>query len=337
MAASTIPKTMNAVRFDKIGGPEVLEYTSSEPVPALRDGEVLVRNNFVGVNFIDTYFRTGVYKAPFPQIPGREAAGVIADVHPSAHDLLSALGLKVGDRVAYLGTRACATYAAVLATKLVAIPESVPSDVAAAVLLQGLTATTFVREAGQVKKGQWVLVQAAAGGVGLNLCQILREVGAKVIGCASTEEKCELAKKHGAEWTILSGAEDLVDQVSKITGQHGVDVIFDGVGKDTFESAMAMIARKGTIVSFGNASGLVPPVDILRLGPKCIRLMRPVVNNYLVEREELEQYSSELFGWVSSGGIKTNVYKTYGLKDVAQAQIDLTSRKTTGKLVIRID
>jgi NADPH2:quinone reductase len=334
---ASIPKTMNAIRFDRLGGPEVLQYVSDEPVPTLKDGEILVRNEFVGVNFIDTYFRSGVYKAPLPQIPGREAVGTIAAAHPSVLSSLLSLGLKVGDHVVYMGTGACATYTAVAAAKAVTVPEEVPSDVAAAGFLQGLTADTFVREAGQVRKGQWVLVQAAAGGVGLILCQILRDVGAKVVGCASTEEKCALAKEHGAEWTLLSGDADLVSKVDEITGGHGIDVVFDGVGKDTFENAMAMVARKGTIVSFGNASGVIPPVDILRLGPKCIRLMRPVVNNYLVERHELEQYSRDLFQMIRSNAVKINIHKTYDLKDVAQAQIDLSGRKTTGKLIIKID
>ena len=244
-----IPSNMKAVQIDKNGGTEVLEYRDVA-VPNLEDGQVLVRNEFCGVNYIDTYFRSGLYKSPgFPMTLGREAAGQVVAVHSSVTS-----GVKVGDRVVFMGgaTGAYAQYTTVPAGKIVKLPEALSSEKAAAVYLQGLTAWTFVREAGNVQKGQWCLVHAAAGGVGLLLTQMLRSVGAKIIGTASTDEKLEIARKNGAEYTINS-KDDLVAKVKEITGGHGVDVIFDGIGKDTFDADLEMIAMKGNLISFGNS------------------------------------------------------------------------------------
>ncbi|KAJ3962817.1 hypothetical protein N0V92_000384, partial [Colletotrichum tropicale] len=210
---------------------------------------VLVRNEYAGINYIDTYFRTGLYKAPLPQVLGREGAGTVVSAHPSVSSSFSP-----GDRVVYMGPYSSyATYSAVPASSLLRIPDALGTDAAAAALLQGLTAWTFIREAGVVQKGEWVLVHAAAGGVGLQLVQMLRAVGAKVIGTTSSDEKCALAKKNGAEWIVNSKSQDLAAEVKKITDGHGVDVIFDGVGKATFDSDLEMAARKGRLVVFGNA------------------------------------------------------------------------------------
>lgn len=245
-----IPSTMKAVQISQNGGLDVLEHKDI-PVPALKDGQVLVRNDFAGINFIDTYFRSGLYPAPgFPLTLGREAAGEVIAAHASVANL------QPGARVVYMGgeTGSYAQYTAVAADKVVPIPDALSTEKAAAVYLQGLTAWTFVREAGTVNAGQWTLVHAAAGGVGLLLVQMLRSVGAKVIGTASSEEKMELARKNGAEWTINSH-DDVVAKVKEITGGHGIDAIFDGVGKATFDADLEMIALKGNLISFGNAVG----------------------------------------------------------------------------------
>ncbi|KAL3953897.1 hypothetical protein ACCO45_011853 [Purpureocillium lilacinum] len=307
---------MKAVQIAKNGGPEVLEL-NDVPVPQPAPNQVLVRNRFSGVNFIDTYFRTG--------LPLGEVVAAGADVPPALR--------QPGTRVVYMDQATYAQFSAVPADKVVVIPDALTYERAAAAFLQGLTAWTFVREAGEVKPGQWTLVHAAAGGVGLLLVQMLRSVGAKIIGTASSKEKCELARQNGAEWTVNSH-DDVVAKVKEITGGHGVDVIFDGVGKATFDADLEMIAMKGHLISFGNASGAVPPLSILKLGPKNVKLMRPVVNGYVAERADLERYSAELFDLITSGKVNVAIHKTYALKDVAQAHQDIESRKTTGKLLI---
>lgn len=247
-----IPATMKAVQIAKNGGPEVLEYVDI-PVPTPSAGQVLVKNHFSGINYIDTYFRSGLYAAPYLPLPlGREASGEIVAVHDSVS------GFAPGTRVAYMAGAPAATYAeytAVDAVKVVAIPEGLSSEEAAAIYLQGLTAWTFIREAGEVKPGQWTFVHAAAGGVGTLLVQMLKTVGAKVIASASTDEKLALAKKYGADYLVNSN-DDIVGKVKEITGGHGIDAIFDGVGKATFEADLQMIALKGHLISFGNAVSL---------------------------------------------------------------------------------
>lgn len=327
-----VPSSMRTVQINKNGGVEVLEH-NTVPVPTPAANEVLIRNRFSGINFIDTYFRTGLYPAPaFPLTLGREGAGEVVSVGDSVPaDIAPALGTNV----VYMHTAAYGEYVAVPADKVVPVPEGVSLENAAAVFLQGLTAWTFVREAADVKAGQWTLVHAAAGGVGLLLCQMLRSVGAKVIGTASTAEKLELARANGAEWTINSN-DDVVAKVKEITGGHGIDAILDGVGKVTFEPDMEMVALKGQIISFGNASGAVDPVNILRLGAKNVRLMRPQVYGYITQRHELERYAGELFDMVKSGKLNVAIHKVYPLADVAQAHKDIESRKTTGKLLLQI-
>ncbi|KAL2875891.1 hypothetical protein SGCOL_008887 [Colletotrichum sp. CLE4] len=331
-SGSSPPQIMTGIQIPRTGGTEVLTHHTDLPLPALGENQVLVRNEYAGINYIDTYFRTGLYAAPLPITPGREGAGTVVKSHPSVS------GFKEGDRVVYMGPfGSYSGYSAVNAAQLLHIPDALPTDKAAAALLQGLTAWTFIREAGEVQKGDWVLVHAAAGGVGLQLVQMLRAVGAKVIGTTSSDEKCALAKKNGAEYIVNSRSQDLVEEVKKITGGHGVDVIFDGVGKATFDSDIEMAARKGRLVVFGNASGAVPPFDILKLGPKNLKVMRPIVNGYTATREELEKYSTELFDMITSGKVEVAIHKAYPLKDVKQAHEDLESRNTTGKLILKVD
>ncbi|KAM0276940.1 hypothetical protein ACHAQH_006225 [Verticillium albo-atrum] len=335
MASSALPQSMPAIQITKTGDPSVLALNTTS-VPAVAEGHVLVRNAYAGINYIDTYFRTGLYPTAadaFPLTLGREGAGTIAAAHTSV-----ASQFPEGTRVVYMGSvGAYASYSAVPAALVVAIPDALPLDVAAAAWLQGLTAWTFVREAGEVKSGEWALVHAAAGGVGGLLVQMLKAVGARVIATAGSDEKLDAARAKGADFGVNSRSETLVDEVKKITGGHGVDVVFDGVGKTTFDGDVEMAARKGRLVIFGNASGAVDPVNILRLGGKNLKLMRPVVNNYVTEREELEKYGAELFEMLTSGKVEVPVYKTYALADAAQAHIDLESRTTTGKLLLKID
>ncbi|KAK4155831.1 hypothetical protein C8A00DRAFT_13136 [Chaetomidium leptoderma] len=349
---SSIPKTMSGILIEETGGADVLKWKTDLPVPELKEGEILVRNEFIGVNFIDTYFRTGLYKSPLPLITGKEAGGVIIALHPSLSSSSSSspLPLKEGDRVAYVADHAYAEITAVPARCAAPIPSELATDTAAASLLQGLTALTFVREAAGLARPQaaqdsklgasearpWVLVHAAAGGTGSMLVQMLAVHGARVIGTAGGEEKCAIARGNGAQWVVDSKKEDVVERVKEITGGKGVDVIFDGVGKATFDGDLDMIARKGTLAVFGNASGPVPPVDLLKLGAKNIKLMRPVLFAYIATKEERDAYTKELFELLVAGKVKVKIHEVYPLKEVARAHTDLEGRKTTGKLMLKI-
>ncbi|KAK3324284.1 hypothetical protein B0T19DRAFT_227283 [Cercophora scortea] len=329
-----IPKTMSGILIEEVGGPEVLQWKTDLPVPELKDGEILVKNEYIGINYIDTYLRTGLYKAPLPLITGREAAGyVVASSSPD---------FKEGDRVAYLADHSYAEFTAVPDATAVIVPDDFSTEQAAAALLQGLTALTLIREAAGIKQqlgiseGPFVLVHAAAGGTGLLLVQILAVSGAKVIGTASTPEKLALAKENGAAWVINSKEEDVTARVKEITSGNGVDVIFDGVGKATFDADFDIIARKGTVISFGNASGAVGPVDLFKLTPKNAKLVRPTLYNYITTKEERREFTEELFDLISSGKVKLRIHDVYPLKDVARAHQDLEGRKTTGKLLLKV-
>ncbi len=274
---ASVPKTMKAVIIEKNGGTDVLQYKTDQPVPKPKDGEILVKNDFIGINFIDTYFRSGLYPVTeWPYILGREAEGTI--VSSGGGDTL---GMKEGDRVVWMDVHAYAEYTAVPAKKASKLPEEMPPKVAAAAYLQGLTALTLIRESHHVKKGDWVLVHAAAGGVGLWLCQLLKAVGANTIGTASTQEKVDLAKKAGATHMINYSHEDVKSKVMELTGGNGVIAVFDGVGKSTFDLSLECVARKGSMISFGNASGAPDPLTIARLSPKNVKLMRPTLFNYM--------------------------------------------------------
>ncbi|RFU27308.1 hypothetical protein B7463_g9018, partial [Scytalidium lignicola] len=336
MATFDIPKTMKGVQIEKNGGVEVLQYKTDLPVPTPGEGQVLVKNDFIGVNFIDTYFRSGLYPAPhLPLILGREAEGHIVALGSTETNY------KIGDRVVYLSpNNAYAEYTLAPLGQTTLVPDGVAPGIAAAALLQGLTALTLIREAYTVKKGDWILVHAAAGGVGLWLCQLLKTIGARVIGTASTPEKIQLAKDNGAEFMInykISGDEgNVVKKVNELTGGAGVAAVFDGVGKDTFEDDLQVVARKGTVVSFGNASGTVPPFVINRLSPKNIKLLRPMLFAYIATREEFETNTADLFNFIVKDKINVRVHETYPLQEVGRAHNDLEGRKTTGKLLLKL-
>ncbi|KAH6676399.1 hypothetical protein B0J14DRAFT_560700 [Halenospora varia] len=332
MASTSLPKTMKGVLIEKTGGVEVLLWKEDLPVPQPKEGEVLVKNEFIGINYIDTYFRTGLYPAPKPEILGREAEGTIVSTGSG-----NLYGLKEGDRVVWLGTSAYAEYSAVPAVKSHKIPQELEPGVAAAALLQGLTALTLIREAYLVKKGEWVLVHAAAGGVGLWLCQLLKAVGARTIGTSSNAEKLQLAKDNGAEVVInyKDEAEGFAARVKEITGGEGVSVVFDSTGKAQFENDLEVVKRCGTVVSFGNSSGAVPPFPIARLSAKNIKLLRPTLFNYIYTREEFEKYSAELFDFIIKAKLNVKIHEIYPLKDIAKAHTDIEGRRTTGKLLLK--
>ena len=276
------------------------------------------------------YFRSGLYPAPqFPYILGREGEGTVVKSGGG-----ETYGLKDGDKVVYMCEGAYAEYVAAPAAKAIKVPSGMAPGQAAASILQGLTALTLIREAHHVNKGDWVLVHAAAGGTGLLLCQLLKAVGANTIGTASTPEKVEAATKAGATHMINYSHEDVKSKVMELTNNAGCIAIFDGVGKDTFDLSMECLARKGSMVSFGNASGAVPPVTVARLSPKNARLLRPTLFNYIVTREEFEHYTNELFGFIQKGQLDIKVHKTYPLSEVATAHKDLEGRKTSGKLLL---
>lgn len=257
----SLPSFQEAVVVEKLGGPEVLEHHTDYPVPTPEEGQVLVKNTVSGINFIDTYFRTGLYPSPKPEVLGREAAGVIVALGPNTEKHQ----LKVGDRVVWLGPSAYAEYTAVSAAKAIKIPDSLSEEIAAASFMSGLTAITLMQETYKMKKDDWVLLHAAAGGVGILLAQVLKHFGAKVIATAGGKEKVALVKSLGVDHVIDYRSEegkDWVKFVKEITNGNGVDVVFDSVGKDTWEGSLEAVKRKGTIVWFGNSSGPVPPLPL---------------------------------------------------------------------------
>ncbi|KAF2451384.1 NAD(P)-binding protein [Karstenula rhodostoma CBS 690.94] len=331
---ASLPKTMKGVWIEKTGGTEVLQYKEDIPVPEVKEGQVLVKNEFIGINYIDTYFRSGVYPLPHtPYILGREGAGTVAAVGANVPD-----DLKLGTRVAYAGQLAYAEYTPVDAKTTVVVPDSIDAKTAAAALLQALTAVTLIREAHPVQKGDWVLVTAAAGGVGLWLCQLLKAVGARTIAAASSAEKRELAKKNGAEVVVDYYEEDrekFTKEVIEITGGEGVAAVFDSVGKATFDSSLATVKRKGSMVSFGNASGPVTGFALGRLGAKNVKLLRPTLFNYAYTRDEFQQYAAEVWKFIEKDGLNVAIHDVYPLKDVVRATEDIESRKTTGKLLLK--
>lgn len=277
-----------------------------------------------------SYFRTGLYPAPhWPYTLGRESEGTIVSVGSG-----ETYGLHPGDRVVVLSESTYGEYTAAPAAKATKIPADLPPKIASAALLQGLTALTLIREAHHVKKGDWVLVHAAAGGTGLWLCQLLKAVGANTIGTASTAEKVALATRAGATHVINYSEEDVKTRVDSLTSGRGVIAVFDGVGKSTFDLSLDCVARKGSLISFGNASGAVPPLAIARLSAKNVRLMRPTLFNFIVERGEFEGYVKELFGFIQRDGMDVRIHETYPLSQVARAHEDLEGRRTTGKLLL---
>ncbi|KAG8791813.1 hypothetical protein FRC17_008706, partial [Serendipita sp. 399] len=335
MSSGQYPKTIKAIQYSAAGGPELNDIPFPSPAP----NEMLIRVEWAGVNFIDTYYRSGVYPVPaHPATAGDEAAGVLLEL-PTDPAILAdpefkARNYQVGQIVACVSNAAFAEYIVKPWHKVLPVPAGIDSKLAAAVLLQGLTATTFIEQAYKAETGDYILVHAAAGGLGLNLCQLLKARGVHVIGSVSSDQKAALAKENGAEFVVVYTKEDLIKRVGEITQGQGVHAVFDGVGKATWDGNFEMIRRKGTIVTFGNASGVVPPFSPLKLGPKNLKIIRPIVGNYLVTPAENHHYNTVLWDAVKSCALQTHIYKEYPFtpEGVGAAQDEQTSGKTTGKL-----
>ena len=320
-----------AVMMEKTGGPEVLRWVDYDPgLP--KTGEVLLRHEAVGLNFIDVYHRSGLYPLPaFPAIPGMEGAGIVEGVGEGVNEF------DVGDRVAYAGLPpgAYAEVRNIPAHRLVKLPDAITTRQAAAMMLQGMTARYLLRGCFDVKAGSRILIHAAAGGVGLIVCQWAKYLGALVIGTAGSPEKADLARDHGCDYPILYRDEDFVSRVKEITQGKGVDVVYDSVGQSTFMKSLDCLRPMGMMVSFGQSSGSIPPIDTGILAAKgSLFLTRPSLMAYTAQREDLLAHAHDLFTVVGKGVVKIEIRQTYPLAEVAKAHRDLVDRKTTGSTVL---
>lgn len=319
---------MKAIRVHEVGGPDVLRYEEI-PLPSPGPGQALVKVEAIGLNFIDCYFRAGLYKAALPFIPGMEAAGTVTATAPDVTDI------RVGDRVAYAPDIGAYTeYAAVPADRLVKLPAGLDSRSGAAAMLQGMTAHYLATSTYPLKKGDTALVHAAAGGVGLLLIQIAKMRGARVFGTVSTKEKAALAKEAGADEVILYTEQDFEAEVMRLTNGKGVNVVYDSVAKTTFDKSLNCVGVRGVLALFGQSSGPVPPLDPARLAKNAVFLTRPGLAQYTTTRAELLQRAGDLFDWIASGKLMLRISQTLPLKDAAEAHRLLEGRKTTGKVLL---
>jgi NADPH2:quinone reductase len=320
---------MRAIQVQKPGGPEVLTLVDI-PVPKPKPNEVVVKISAAGVNFIDIYLREGRYPAPLPFVDGQEAAGVVSEVGSEVKSW------KPGNRVAYTGVLGSyAEYAAVPADRLVRVPDGVKDEQAAAAMLQGMTAHYLVNSSYPLKKGETALIHAAAGGVGLLLVQMAKNIGARVIGTVGSQEKAKLAREAGADETIIYTQQDFEAETKRLTDGKGVHVVYDGVGKTTFEKGLNVLRPRGYMVLFGGASGPIPPFDPMILTQKgSLFLTRPSLAHYIATREELERRATDVLNMISAGKLKLRIAHVYKLQDAQQAHRDLEGRKTTGKLLL---
>jgi NADPH:quinone reductase len=320
----------NAIRVNKQGGPEEMKW-EEVALPEMQKDDVLIKHTAIGLNYIDTYHRSGLYPMPVPLTLGIEGAGIIIEAGENVKDL------TVGDRVAYASppTGSYAEAKIMPADRLVKIPDNISDEIAAAIMLKGMTVEYLVRRTYNVKAGQTVLFHAAAGGVGLIACQWLKAIGAKVIGTVGSEEKAALAKANGCEHTILYREENFVDKVKEITNGEGVPVVYDGIGKDTALKSLDCLSPLGMLVVFGNSSGNAPPIETGLLAAKgSLFLTRPTLMTYNAKREDLVESAQQLFNMVGSGKVNISINARYDLKDAAQAHKDLESRKTTGSTLL---
>ena len=320
---------MKAIQVSHTGGPEVLTLVDV-PVPTPKPNEALVEIKASGVNFIDVYFREGRYPAPLPFINGQEAAGIVKEVGSEVSDL------KPGDRVAYTSSLGSyAEFAAVPAARLVKIPAELSFEQAAAAMLQGMTAHYLLNGSYKLASGETALIHAAAGGVGLLLVQMAKRIGARVISTAGTEEKAQLAHEAGADECIVYTQTDFEAETKRLTDGKGVHVVYDGVGKATFDKDLEVLRPRGYLVLFGGSSGAVPPFDLIKLSQKgSLFITRPTLAHYTATREELELRAGEVLGAIAKGELKLRIHKSYALAEAAQAHRDLEGRKTTGKLLL---
>ena len=319
-----------AIRLHRVGGPEELSFEDVEPGrPGA--GQVLLRHTAIGLNYIDVYDRTGLYPMPLPAGLGREAAGVVIACGRGVKDL------KPGDRVAYVHTQpgAYAEERVVPAAILVKLPKAISDEQAASMMLKGLTAQYLLRRTCRVEAGDWILVHAAAGGVGLILCQWAKALGARVIGIVGSEAKAPLAKRHGCKHVLIEGRDDIVERTRALTKGAGVRVVYDSVGAATFMASLDCLAPLGMMVSYGNASGPPPVISPMELAKRgSLFLTRPSLFSYIAKREDLETSARELFAAVKSGKVKLRIGQRYPLAEAAQAHRDLEARKTTGSTVL---
>ena len=320
---------MKAIQISETGGPEVLKLAEL-PIPQPGPGQVLIRVEATGVNFIEIYFRKGTYKAALPLVPGSEAAGTVEELGPGV------TGFAAGDAVASVSVLGSyAEYALVPVAGLVKVPDGVTMEQAAAAMLQGMTAHYLANSTFPLKKGDTALVHAGAGGVGLLLTQMAVKIGARVITTCSTKEKAELSREAGASDVILYTEHEFEPEVKKLTGGKGVEVVYDSVGKTTFEGSLNCLRPRGMLALFGASSGPVPPFDPIQLSGKgSLFLTRPTLWHYVATRAELEWRASEVLGWVAKGELKLRTEYMYPLDEAAQAQTDLEARKTTGKILL---
>jgi len=318
-----------AIRFHKTGGPEVLQQDEVQ-VGEPGAGQARIRHTAIGVNFVDTYQRSGLYPMPLPQVAGNEAAGIVEAVGAGVTEL------KAGDRVCYTGLiGSYCEQRLVPADRLVKLPAGITDEQAASMLLKGLTVHYLIFSTYAVKAGETVLWHAAAGGVGLIACQWLKALGVTVIGTAGSDEKCALAKAHGATHVINYSKENFVEKVKALTGGKGVPVVYDSVGKSTWEGTLDCLQPRGLIVSFGNASGAVPPVNLGILSTKgSLYVTRPTLATYIATRADLVARANALFDIVQSGKVKIETTGKYKLADAAKSHTDLESRKTTGSVIL---
>ncbi len=320
---------MFAVRIHETGGPEVLRYEEIEtPTPGA--GHVRVKLHAIGINFIDTYHRTGLYKLPLPATLGREGAGVIDAIGDGVTDA------QVGERVAFmLDAPAYAEYALVPAHRVVRIPDAVSYEQAASVLLQGVTAHYLCFSTYPLKRDEWCLIHAVAGGAGQLTLQVAKIIGARVIGTVSTEQKARVAVELGCDDVIIYSQHDFVARVKELTGGKGVPVVYDSVGKDTWEGSLNCLSPRGMLVLWGNASGAVPPIDPLLLMSKgSLFMTRPTLGHYIASREEYEGRARDIFQWMSEGKLRVRIDKTFALRDAADAHRYLESRAAMGKILL---
>lgn len=320
---------MKAIQIHKIGGPEVLTLAEL-PIPIPAPGQVLIKIAAIGVNFIEIYFREGRYKAPLPLVPGMEAAGTVEKIGEGV------TGFAVGDPVASTGILGSyAEYALVPAAALVKVPDGVDLKLAAAVILQGMTAHYLSHSTFPLKAGDTALIHAAAGGTGQLLVQMAHALGARVIATVSTEAKAELARAAGADEVIRYTEADFEAETKRLTDGRGVEVVYDSVGKTTFEKSLNCLRPRGMMVLFGGSSGAVPPFDLIQLSTRgSLFVTRPTLKDYIATRADLDQRAGDIFRWVAEGKLKVRAEHIYSLDEAAQAQIDIASRKTTGKLLL---
>lgn len=321
----------HAIRVHQVGGPEVLRWEETE-VGEPGPGQVRIRQEAAGLNFIDVYHRTGLYQQPLPFTPGVEGAGIVEAVGPDVTDV------TVGNRVAYAGPIGGYCEERLIdAARLMKLPDKISSVQAAGMMLRGMTAHMLLRSVHRVQAGETILVHAAAGGVGLIMCQWARALGARVIGTVGSDEKAELVRAHGCDHAIVYTRQDFVAEVGRITNGEKLPVVYDGVGRDTFMKSLDCLHRRAIMVSFGNSSGPVDPFPATLLAQKgSLFLTRPTLFDYIVKRDELEQAANDLFKVVTNGTVKIEVKQRFALKDAGEAHRALEARKTTGSTILTV-